>query len=124
MVMLDTNIILRYLLNDNKQMAEEAETVIKTESVFVTAEVIAEIVYVLKKVYGIERNVIKESLIEFLSEVQSNEMEVIKHGLATYCERNLDFVDCILYAYHTVKGYEVKTFDKKLKQLLQNNNSV
>lgn len=27
--MLDTNIILRYLLNDNEQMADEAEKIIK-----------------------------------------------------------------------------------------------
>lgn len=29
MVMLDTNIILRYLLNDDEQMASEAEQIIK-----------------------------------------------------------------------------------------------
>ena len=26
--------------------------------------------------------------------------------------QNLDFVDCILYAYNKVKGYEIKAFDK------------
>lgn len=118
MVMLDTNIILRYLLNDNEQLADEAEKIIKEESSFVTVEIIAEVVYVLKNVYSIERDTIKSSLLQFLSEVQSNEMEVIKLGLTTYSEKNLDFVDCILYAYHKVKGYEIKTFDKKLKRLL------
>ncbi len=39
-------------------------------------------------------------------------------GLETYAKQNLDFVDCILYAYNRVKGYEVRTFDKKLKMLL------
>ena len=29
MIILDTNMILRYLLNDNKEMADEAEKVIK-----------------------------------------------------------------------------------------------
>ncbi len=33
MVMLDTNMILRYLLNDNEEMASEAERVIKKEAV-------------------------------------------------------------------------------------------
>ena len=119
MVMLDTNIILRYLLNDNDEMAVEAEKIIKEGSVFVTAEIVAEVVYVLKRVYAVERDDIKSSLFQFLSEVQSNEMEVIKCGLTTYSEKNLDFVDCILYAYHKIKGYEIKTFDKKLKRLLQ-----
>lgn len=47
-------------------------------------------------------------------------MEVIKLGLTVYGEKNPDFVDCILYAYYRVKGYEIKTFDKKLQRLLQN----
>ena len=47
-------------------------------------------------------------------------MEVIKLGLTVYSQKNLDFVDCILYAYFKVKGYEIKTFDKKLQRLLQN----
>lgn len=33
-------------------------------------------------------------------------------------ECNLDFVDCVLYAYHSVRQYEIKTFDKKLNKLL------
>ena len=46
MVMLDTNIILRYLLNDDEQMASEAERVIKNTSVQVTIEIFAEVIYV------------------------------------------------------------------------------
>jgi len=118
--MLDANIILRYLLNDNEQMADEAEKIIKENAALVTIEIIAEVVYVLKRVYSIERDIIKSSLFDFLSEVQSNELEVIKLGLTVYSEKNLDFVDCILYAYHKVNGYEIKTFDKKLQRLLRN----
>lgn len=119
MEMLDTNMILRYLLNDNKKMADEAEKIIREGSAQVTIEVIAEIVYVLKGVYSIEREIIKSSLLDFLSEVHTAEPEVVKLGLETYAEQNLDFVDCILYAYNRVKGYEIKTFDKKLKHLLE-----
>ena len=85
MVVLDANVILRYLLNDNEAMAREAESIIKTEVTMVPIEVIAEVVYVLKGVYA---------------------------------ENNLDFVDCILYAYSCVKKYDIKTFDKKLNKLL------
>ncbi len=118
MKLLDTNMILRYLLNDNEEMANEAESLILEDSVYVTIEVMAEVVYVLKGVYSIEREKIKTSLLEFLSEVQSNDMEVLKCGLETYAEQSLDFVDCILYAYNRIMGYEIKTFDKKLRHLL------
>lgn len=124
MEMLDTNMILRYLLNDNEKMADEAEKIIREGSVQVTIEVLAEVVYVLKGVYSIEREKIKSSLLDFLSEVQISEPEVIKLGLETYAEQNLDFVDCILYAYSRVKGYEIKSFDKKLKRLLEQGNNI
>lgn len=118
MQMLDTNMVLRYLLNDNEEMAEEAERIIKKASALLTTEVIAEVVYVLKGVYSIERGQIASCLLEFLSEVNIPEEQVVRLGLETYAEQNLDFVDCILYAYNRVKGYEVKTFDKKLQRLL------
>ena len=117
MQMLDTNMILRYLLNDNEKMADEAEKIIEEGSVHVTVEVMAEVVYVLKGVYAIERDAIKESLLAFLSEVQCTEMEVLRYGLEIYALNGLDFVDCILYAYNRIKGFEIKTFDKKLKNL-------
>lgn len=116
--MLDTNMVLRYLLNDNKEMADEAERIVKDGAVLLTTEVIAEVVYVLKGVYSIERGQIASCLLEFLSEVNIPEEQVVRLGLETYAEQNLDFVDCILYAYNRVKGYEVKTFDKKLQKLL------
>lgn len=119
MKLLDANMILRYLLNDNEDMANEVEAIISESSVNVTIEVVAEVVYVLKGVYSIERNTIKNSLLVFLSEVQSNDMEVLKTGLQVYAEENIDFVDCILYAYNKVNGYEIKTFDKKLNHLLK-----
>lgn len=118
MQMLDTNMVLRYLLNDNEEMAEEAERIIKKGSALLTTEVIAEVVYVLKGVYSIERGQIASCLLEFLSEVNIPEEQVVRLGLEIYAEQNLDFVDCILYAYNRVKGYEIKTFDKKLQRLL------
>lgn len=62
MVVLDANVILRYLLNDNEEMAREAENVIKTEVTVVPIEVIAEVGYVLKGVYSIEKIKIRDAL--------------------------------------------------------------
>lgn len=119
MVMLDTNIILRYLLNDDEPMASEAETAIKNMDVQINIEIFAEVVYVLKGVYHIDRTEIGQCLLELLTEVTTPEPEVVKLGIKTYAEQNLDFPDCILYAYHKVKGYEIRTFDKKLSRLLE-----
>lgn len=118
MIILDANAILRYLLNDNEKMVLEAEKVIKDNRAMVTIEVVAEVVYVLKRVYVVGRTEIKEAVLKFLSEVQVEEREVLVLGVETYASKNLDFVDCILYAYKKVKNYDVLTFDKKLNKLL------
>lgn len=118
MVMLDTNMILRYLLDDNEKMASVAEQIIQKGNVQVSIEIMAEVIYVLKGVYGVERQKIGEKLLDFLNEVSATEPEILKLGIETYAKHNLDFPDCILYAYNRVKGYEIKTFDKKLNKLL------
>ena len=118
MVMLDTNMILRYLLNDNQEMADKAEQYLNAGNVSVTIEVIAEVVYVLKGVYSMERNKIADTVKGFLELVSCKEVDVLKLALDTYAEHNLDFVDCVLYGYYVVKGVEIATFDKKLLKLI------
>ena len=118
MVLFDTNMVLRYLLNDNEQMAERAEQYLQKGNVFVTIEVIAEAVYVLKGVYSMKRAAIVNTIREFLSLVQCREMDVLYLALETYGESNLDFVDCVLYGYHRARGVEIATFDKTLLKLM------
>ena len=62
MVYADANILVRYIINDDEEMASRAERAINEGVLFVLPEVFAEIVYVLTKVYGI-----KDSLQELLS---------------------------------------------------------
>ena len=119
MVIFDTNMILRYILNDNEEMADHAEAYITAGNVFVTPEVVAEAVYVLKGAYALNRATIADTMINFLELVECNEIEVLRLALVAYATHNLDFVDCILYAYHQVKGVDVATFDKKLLRLLR-----
>ena len=118
MVMFDTNMILRYLLDDNTDMADKADGYIKKGNVCVTIEVIAEVVYVLKGVYSMDRDKISKTLAEFLPLVKCRDIDVLKVAIDIFAERNLDFIDCVLYAYHSVNGTEIATFDKKLLKLI------
>lgn len=118
MVMLDTNMILRYLLNDNPDMAEQAEQYLDSGEATVTAEVMAEAVYVLKGVYGLERGTIAETLRDFLVLVSCREEDVLRVALDTYATHSLDFVDCVLYGYYCVRHATIATFDKKLLKLM------
>lgn len=66
--MIDANVILRYLLNDIEEMANEAEKIIKFGA-FTLPEVIAEVVYVLKSVYKVSREEISTAILEILQEI-------------------------------------------------------
>lgn len=118
---LDANIILRFLLRDNEEMADTAENLIDNNAVLLTLEVAAEVVFVLQKVYGQKRGTIADLITKFagLNNVSVSEYDVLIKGLAVFSENNLDFVDCLLCAYDLHYGYEVCTFDVKLKKLLE-----
>ena len=118
--MLDTNMILRYLLNDNENMRETAKKYLRAGDVWITLEVVAELVYVLNGFYKLERKAVSEKIMQFLNVADCKESAVLQLALNTYALHNLDFVDCILYAYNEVKGIEIATFDKKLLRLLDN----
>ena len=44
---------------------------------------------------------------------------VMVRAVEIFAETKLDFVDCILAAYHDVEGANVFTFDKKLKKRIE-----
>lgn len=98
-------------------MSEEARQFIE-DGAFTLPEVIAEVVYVLKGVYKIERDEVGKTLIEFLDEVAVENQEAICEALSLYSESSLDFVDCILIARHRVLGDEIVSFDKKINKML------
>lgn len=54
MNIVDANIILRYLLQDAVQFLDQARDKIENHNIFIPNEVIAEVVYVLEKVYKVD----------------------------------------------------------------------
>jgi predicted nucleic-acid-binding protein len=122
MVLFDTNAILRYILQDNAEMAAAVKTTIAANlgRCMIPVEVVAEMVYVLSKVYQVERAVIAQT-IEGIGDIDDNLLasrSVVIYSLQIYAASNLDFVDCLLAGYAKIKGYSVFTFDKQLKKHL------
>jgi len=115
MIVLDANYILRYLLQDHEVMSKEAKEVIVNEYCFLLNEVLAEVIYVLNGVYEIPKEVIAETLLDFVQFENMKMYEpksVIVEALTFYKDKNLDFVDCCLCAIK--ETFEIKSFDKKL----------
>lgn len=114
----DANILIRYIINDDEIMAAKADEAVNSGSLFVLPEVFAEVVYVLTKVYGIERSDVAESMIELLDFVSTTATEIMKTAFQNYRETNLDFVDCILAAYAISNNQQILSFDKKLNNFI------
>lgn len=71
MNIVDANIILRYLLQDVQHFLEQAREKIEDQFIFIPNEVLAEVVYVLEKVYKVDRIHIFESLQNLLELTRS-----------------------------------------------------
>ena len=79
-----------------------------------------QIVYVLTKVYSVERDVVAKTLtnIANISNITVAQKNVVLHALHVYASTTLDFVDCLLIGYAKKDGYTIFTFDKKIRKVL------
>ena len=117
MKILDTNIILRYLLRDNIEQANVAKEAIESGATTLS-EVIMEVIYVLHKHYMVPKTEICKSLLALSKGVHVAEQEVILYALKVFESHNLDYVDCLLVAKAVLRGEDIITFDKKIKKTI------
>ena len=116
-ILIDANVILRYLLNDVEEMAKKSAEIINAGA-FTLPEVIAEVIYVLKSVYKVERGEIATAILEIFNEIDVANKKIMIEAVKIFAESTLDFVDCILIAYNKVENVEIFSFDKKLNNRL------
>jgi predicted nucleic-acid-binding protein len=84
-------------------------------------EVACEVVYVLQKVYAVERQDIQQQLGRLIDErlVEMEKADIFRSALERYSTSTLDFVDTLLWSYHAVEQHEIFTFDHKLNKQIQ-----
>lgn len=68
MSLVDANVVLRYLLDDHAELSAKAADILERHSVTLPVEVGCEVVYVLQKVYAVERKEIQLQLGALLNE--------------------------------------------------------
>ena len=113
MTLIDANVILRYLTREPPEQAEQARSIIAAGA-FTTMEIIAEVVYVLLKVYGLSREEISAAVMGIAGEVLIADYDVLSYAMEYFQRRSLDFVDCVIAARASVRQEDVFSFDKKL----------
>ncbi len=113
---LDTNVVLRYLLNDIPEQSIKSKNVITGSASYITDVVAAEIVFVLDRVIGMERSDIVKLVKSFLSlpNIVYNDY-LLDQSLDLYgANKTLSIVDCYATTEANVYGNSLVTFDKEL----------
>ena len=115
--LIDTNVILRYLLDDNEEQALIAEHLIDGDA-WTTPEVLAEVTYVLDCVYNASRKDIAAALQIIENKIELQPQSVYSRAIKEFSESKLDFVDCMIVAYEKEGVSRVFSFDKELNRRL------
>jgi predicted nucleic-acid-binding protein len=110
------------VLEDIPDMSSEALDVFLHNEIVIPIEVLAEVVYVLNKYYKIPREDIEFELRGLVSVIKNTEdIKIMQSALEMFSETKFDFVDCVLFYRQKYQGFEVFTFDKKLKNYIKSN---
>lgn len=116
-ILIDANVILRYLLDDDENMSLIAEQIINSDA-WTTPEVMAEVEYVLRDIYELPRKDIHAAFCELGGIIHFEPEDIILQAIKEYNETNLDFVDCILVAYQKLEVSRIFSFDKGINRRL------
>jgi predicted nucleic-acid-binding protein len=120
--LVDTNVILRYLLADHPQLYEKARDLFEkvrfgTEKVIILESVLTECVYVLMKFYKVPKEEATDKLSSLLRYrgVANNDKAVLLEALVIFAAQNIDMVDSILLAASRIGQYQLINFDKAVE---------
>ena len=120
---LDTNCILRYLLDDIKLQADKVgELFNKAKLEVVLPQVVVfEVQFVLSSYYLQKRMNIADriEILISLDFLKAESQDIFAKALKFYRENNISFVDSFLLSKCIIDKIDLFTFDKKLKNLFK-----
>jgi predicted nucleic-acid-binding protein len=125
MLGIDTNVLVRFLVQDDDAQFDKARKLIKREiaagrRVFVNQLVLMETEWVLRSRYAVPKNQIVAAISGLLdaADIQFEDEPVIEEALFIWKEATADFADCLIGAKNRRMGCQVTvTFDVKASKL-------
>ena len=117
MIAIDTNVLIRLIVEDDDIQARKALNFLKQhKEVFISVVVVCEAAWVLESCYNVKKDKLVKVFENILRVDQFNieSSESIWLALNEYKKINADFSDCIIGAIAKTNGHQpVVTFDKK-----------
>jgi len=116
-VITDTNVVLRFLIEDDKTFPK----LLKEGEVWLTTSVFTEIFFVLRSYYRMSKELIFDRLMKIvLNPRVMAEKELLTKMLVTFNNYpKLSMVDCYLVVMAENKNLRVVTFDEDLMKVLE-----
>ena len=120
----DTNVYLRFLLQDEVALADRAEEYLiqakqkQIKLIFLSA-VVLEMGFVLQKVYKLSASEVAKHLLRLVktSYVEVEDRQVWLKTLLVYGRKKIDLLDIYLFEKAKDTGVEILSFDKDFKRL-------
>ena len=114
MLAVDTNVVVRLLVNDDERQGARARALFDSDDVWIGATVLLEVAWVLESVYGLDRAEVAESLDRLLGlpNVRVENPRAVATALAA-AKRGVCLADA-LHLCRVPEGAEFVTFDRAL----------
>ena len=125
MIGIDTNVIVRLIVNDDERQSRAAERFIREHGgsgtpCYVSNMILIETVWVLETVYGFDRSMVADALAGLLEAEQLEFDAPIDVAAAVEDSRNgrAEFADCLIGRINLLAGCShTVTFDRKAAKL-------
>ncbi|HVP77621.1 MAG TPA: type II toxin-antitoxin system VapC family toxin [Thermodesulfobacteriota bacterium] len=120
-VVIDTNLLVRYLTEDDPQKAKAVDALLNSArkgeiKILIPSIVIAELVWVLESFYKMTADDVAGLVEAILNTpgIDTQDKSVIKAALKLYRSKKIDLIDGWIIEFAKVKGAKkIYTFDKK-----------
>ncbi len=122
MIAIDTNVLVRYLVEDDPSQTARAaalveEVMSRDERIFVSQIVLCEVVWVLTSGYGFQRKEVSEVIRNLLKtrQVVVEEPDRVRWAIDAYARGKADFADYLILESGRAAGCDrLATFDAEL----------
>lgn len=120
MIAIDTNILVRYITQDDEPQSKSAENLLskydrKSQSIFINNIVLCELVWVLERGYKYSKEQIAATIRVILSTAvfAFEHHNILWMALEDYDHNKADFADCLIAQLNKSQGFhQTFTFDK------------
>ncbi len=112
MIAVDTNVLVRLLTGDDRQQAAASRSLVETESVWIAKTVLLETEWVLRRVYELDEDAIREAFTRLLGlrNVQVEDEPAVASALAL-TTHGIEFADALHLASRP-RGASFVSFDR------------